>query len=325
MDDKWSMEDIQRAIVIDTYLTNRDKEIFNAQMDEGYFDNLKIADKDLLEPYKYEQMFFTDIINCIQKHFSVDLNNVKLWPRREFDMNTSIIFQDGIYYITTEDRTYDFIINFCANAFYITMQSIEGEEKKKYMRRLLALIDIYYFRNKYLQRGSDDLDVYINNQNSIYHAALVSRAMYTYLLCHEIAHIVLNPKQKPTDVEDEFTADALAYKYYSCLIQNEREHKYLVMYEGLRRVPLLLFDLMELKDFYQELILQKTSHSINHPDNAMRKSALLYQYEFGNDEECMDLYLLVYEQIESVRYFLYQACDNIRQNIANLHGQDYNL
>ena len=39
----------------------------------------------------------------------------------------------------------------------------------------------------------------------------------------------------------------------------------------------------------------------------------------------MDLYLLVYEQIESVCYFMYQARDNIRQNIAKLHDQDYNI
>lgn len=222
--------------------------------------------------------------------------------------------------IFAEELVHSFLNNFCIAAFYMTMTSSEIQDKKAINRLLVSILDIFACRHKNL--GLDDFfaTIITENDHATKFACFMARAMYSFMLCHEIAHVALG--HAGNDMLNEFHADALGYEIFYSAIINCDNLEYLEFFDGLRRAPLALFDIFDLVNYFNRTIHDKNDESDSHPDPILRKAALLNQFDFGDDEECFNLYLVISERTTALRYYIYKYRDVMKREIKKIHISD---
>ena len=70
----------------------------------------------------------------------------------------------------------------------------------------------------------------------------LSKAMITFVLCHEIAHVSAGHLSKKSDVQFELEADLLAIEYYDTILSHPNKSGYLSFGEDFLGAPIILFN-----------------------------------------------------------------------------------
>ena len=286
--------------------------------DFNMFDK-KLADARAEKGYFYmEQNFFSDL-HFIAKKYIKDLPDMIFLPRRYFDFVTSREVIDGKNIIIADELVNMFLTWFSCLAFYASMNTDEPKDKKALSRMFIGVIDTLVCRNV------DDcvdgmLEIVTKYDNSTKFACLMSRAMYSFNLCHEIAHVALGHSDNSRI--NEFDADALGYEIFYSTILNHDILKHLEFFGGLRRAPLALFDILDVVEYYKLEILNQSSDYKIHPEPFLRKAALLDQFDFGDDPECFNLYLVISEKAVALKHYIDKHKDALRVNIRKIHSGD---
>ena len=292
------------------------------------YNNFSLYDSDIAEKRKHdyfymEMAFFSDIMLIARKYIKY-LPNIRFLPRRYFDFSMSVGSLGSEKIIFAEELMLSFLTEFSLFAFYISMENTAKAAKddlRQYKRYMVAAIDIFACRKK--NSGIDEvfLEVVGKNEHSAKFACFMSRAMYTFMLCHEVAHTVLN-QSADSSFQSEFDADALGYELFYSLISNSDKLNYLEFFQGLCRAPLALFDIFDLVDYFKREILDEFVEDPKHPAPFLRKAALLDQFDFGDDEESFNLYLVLSEQVSSLKYYIHKYKDVMRKEIKKIHDRD---
>jgi hypothetical protein len=282
------------------------------------YDEKMANDRKTKGYYYMEVNFFSDLLAIAQKYIK-DLPDIALIPRRYFDFTTyhdkfkekHIIFADELMPI--------FLTNISCGAFYMSATNSQIQDKKRLNRLLVTIIDVFVCRHKD-NAAADLFTVITENDHSTKFACFMQRAMYSFILCHEIAHIAL--QHSGSSLINEFDADALGYEIFYSTILNADNLKYLEFFISLRRAPLALFDILDVVKYYQRVILDKEDNDTSHPEPILRKAALLDQFDFGDDEECFNLYLVISERMTALKYYIYKYKDVMREKIKEIHLTD---
>lgn len=295
---------------------------------QDYFakQNFSLYDSEIAEQRKkdyffMEENFFKDVMHITKKYIE-NVPEIKFLPRRKFDFNVSVGTLMGEKIIFAEELVVSFLTEFSCIAFFLAAKYTEKDEDiKVYKRHMVALIDIFVCRKK--NSGIDNviLEAIGKNDHSTKFACFMARAMYTYMLCHEVAHAALCHEEK-IDYQQEFDADALGYELFYCLILNWDELKYLEFFPGLRRAPLALFDIFDLVEYFKREILEESEENPYHPLPYLRKAHLLDSFDFGDDEESFNLYLVISEQVSALKYYIYKHKETMRKEIKKIHADD---
>jgi sRNA-binding regulator protein Hfq len=201
-------------------------------------------------------------------------------------------------------------------------ETIKDGDIKKYKKWMIAVIDIYACQHKQMWRDETMLEVITKNEMSSKYACFMARAMYTFIICHEVAHIIYK-HTKETSIRDELDADALGYEIFCALILDSENLTTLEFFEGLRRAPLALFDIFELVEYYKETIHNKTPLPSGHPLASLRKAALLNQFDFGNNVESFDLYLVISEKASALKHYIYEHRVGMREEVQRIHNDNF--
>lgn len=285
--------------------------------------DFELAEKRKQNYFYMEENFFRDIINITKKHIK-DMPDIQFLPRRKFDFNVSVGTLGTNKIIFAEELVLSFLTEFSCFGFFLVMYNTEKEATAKDIKRhMVAAIDIFICRKKNTGLDSVLLEAIGKNDHSTEYACYMARAMYTYILCHEIAHVVLEHEEK-RDYQQEFEADALGYEIFNWLILNSEELEYLEFFEGLRRAPLAVFDIFDLVEYFKNIILEEREANLYHPAPYLRKAHLLDKFDFGDDEESFNLYLVISEQVSALKYYIYKYKDTMRKEIQKIHQQDRN-
>lgn len=285
--------------------------------------DFELAEKRKQDYFYIEENFFKDIINISKKYIG-NMPDIQFLPRRKFDFNVSVGTLGTKKIIFAEELVLSFLTEFSCFAFFLVMYNTDKEATAKEIKRhMVAAIDIFICRKK--NTGLDDvlLEAIGKNDHSTKFACYMARAMYTYMLCHEVAHVILEHEEKQ-NFHQEFQADALGYKIFNQLIRNSEELEHLEFFEGLRRAPLALFDIFDLVEYFKNIILEEVEINPYHPAPYLRKAHLLDKFDFGDDEESFNLYLVISEQVSALYYYIYKYKDTMRKEIQKIHQQDRN-
>lgn len=288
--------------------------------DFTFFDK-KLANKHKEDYYFSEKAFFDDILNTTKKLFD-RTPEIIFAPKQysQFTMTAECI--NGSNIVSAEDLIEIFLAEFSCIAFFMASNTgKQCSDMRPYKRALIAIIDIFACRCRYVRIDEIVLDVMTKNEHITKFACFMSRAMYTFLLCHEIAHIVKKHGNvvDGNSIKNEFEADSVGYEIFNSLIKNADEHKHLEFFPGLQRAPLALFEIFDLVDYFRKEILDDEAQDINHPPSYLRKAALLEGFDFGDDKESFDLYLVVSERVSSLKYYIYKNRDMMRKVIQEIH------
>ena len=291
--------------------------------------NFSLYDSELAEKRKknyfyMEENFFNDVIKIIKKHVK-NVPDIQFLPRRKFDFNVSMGLVGTEKIIFAEELVLSFLTEFSCLVFFLAMYNTEKDASTKdYKRHMVALIDIFVCRKK--NSGLDNvlLEAIGKNDHSTQYACYMARAMYTYILCHEVAHVILEHDAK-RDFQQELEADFLGYEFFNWLIQDYNELEHLGFFEGLRRAPLALFDVFDLVEYFKKVVLDEVEIDSYHPAPYLRKAHLLDNFDFGDDEECFNLYLVISEQVSALKYYIYNYKDTMGKEIRKIHERDRNL
>lgn len=288
--------------------------------------NFSLYDSELAEQRKQdyffmEENFFKDVMYITKKYIE-NVPEIKFLPRRKFDFNVSVGTLMGEKIIFAEELVVSFLTEFSCLAFFLATRNTEKDEAiKVYKRHMVALIDIFVYRKKNSGLDKVILEAIGKNDHSTKFACFMGRAMYTYMLCHEVAHAVLQHEER-VDYQQEFDADALGYEIFYCLILNCNDLQYLEFFPGLRRAPLALFDIFDLVEYFKKEILEQCEEKTHHPFPYLRKAHLLDSFDFGDDEESFDLYLVISEQVSALKYYIYKHKEIMREEIKKIHADD---
>lgn len=282
-----------------------DEEKSNARKEKGY--------------YYMEMDFFSDLMSVSKKHIS-DLPDIKYVPRRIYDFNAKYFEQNGEHFIIADDLLLILLNVFSFGAFYMSMTAPKTKDNKGVSKFLVAAIDIFACRRKD-NAPNDILTIITENDHATKFASFVARAMFSFALCHEIAHSAL--KDPNDDWIKEFHADALGYELLHSAILEHENLKHLEFFEGLRRAPLALFDILDLVEYYKQTILENVSSDKSHPPPTLRKAALLDQFDFGDNEECLNLYSVISERASALKYYIHKHRKGMREEITKIHESDY--
>jgi hypothetical protein len=280
------------------------KELADARAEKGY--------------YYMEQNFFSDLLLIANKYID-NLPDIEFLPRRYFDFATSREFIEGRNIIIADELVNMFLTRFSCVAFYSSMNTEEAIDIKAINRMFIGVIDTLVCRNVDISVDGM-IEIITKYENATKYACLFSRAMYSYYLCHEIAHIALNHTENTKD--NEYEADALAYEIFYATILNRASLKHLEFFQGLRRAPLALFDILDTVEYFKTEILDQPSNFTTHPEPFLRKAALLNQFDFGDDVESFNLYLVVSEKAVALKHYINKYKGALRVNIEKIHKED---
>jgi hypothetical protein len=282
----------------------------------------ELADKRKQDYFYMEMDFFSDIISITKKYLN-HVPNIRFLPRRFFDFKMSVGTIGAEKILFAEELVLSFLTEFSCYAFYLSMKETrEKDDIRPFKRRMIAMIDIFVFRKKNTDFDEITMEVIGKNEHSTKFACFMARAMYTYILCHEIAHAVINYKGEKS-LQNEFDADALGYEIFYSLILNSDNLKHLEFFPGLRRAPIALFDIFDLIDYFKREILDNYTVDTSHPAPFLRKAALLEQFDFGDDEESFNLYLVISERVSALKYYIYKNREVMKKEISKIHESDF--
>ena len=299
----------------------RMKEYF-AEQNFSLYDS-ELAEKRKKNYFYMEENFFNDIIKIIKKHIK-NVPDIQFLPRRKFDFNVSMGLIGTEKIVFAEELVLSFLTEFSCLAFFLAMNNTEKDATAKdYKRHMVALIDIFVCRKKNSGLDSVLLEAIGKNDHSTEYACYMARAMYTYMLCHEVAHLVLEHDAK-RDFQQELEADALGYDFLNWIIQDYEELEHLEFFEGLRRAPLALFDVFDLVEYFKKVVLDEAETDSYHPAPYLRRAHLLDKFDFGDDEESFNLYLVISEQASALKYYIYKYKNTMREEIKKIHERDRN-
>jgi hypothetical protein len=282
------------------------------------YDEKKVDAKNRLGYYYMEDNFFSDLYDVAYNNLD-NLPEIKFVPRRFYDFDISSTKFKDKHVIFADELVLLFLNAFSFGAFYSSMEVPKLKGRRDINRFLVAVIDIYACRHKdYAPKNI--LEIITEMDNSTRFASLMSRAMYSFLLCHEIAHIALNHNDESWI--NEFNADALGYEIFSSAIRNRKNLKHLELFDGLARAPLALFELFDLINFFKSTILEINSVSSSHPNPLLRKAALLEQYNLGSDRDSFDLYLVISERASALKYYIHENKKIMRERVLEIHSSN---
>jgi len=281
-----------------------DAELADARKDLGY--------------YYMEINFFSDLFSIARKYIS-DLPDIEFIPRRWNDFNVMLEKYNGKNIIFADELMLMFLNSFSCGAFYMSMKASTIKDRKALNRMLVSLIDIFACRNKD-NIAQDLLTIFTENDHSTKFACFMARAMYSFLLCHEIAHLAL--QHSNVSWENEFDADALGYEIFYSAILNHENLKHLEFFDSLRRAPLALFDILDTLEYFKSVIHDHKGSPLTHPEPSLRKAALLDQFDFGDNEECFNLYLVISERAAALKYYIHKYRDVMKEEIKKIHMSD---
>ena len=267
------------------------------------------------DDFVLERKFFEDILSFLREKHSIP--DIYFFPH-SVQITTGMALGENGYVLYFSKKFQQTLCDICALSSYLFFEDDGGRlsdrDECRLKNILLGYIDTY--ANCREMPTVDETIYRIYAADSVIHGASMARSMLAFILCHEIAHVIINPSLKNVSSSEEFDADKLGCEMYFDLLSSGRTFGAMRLDPSMNRAPLLLMDLLELIDDYMVSIFGKRLMSdASHPSAGMRKCYLLNFYLFQYEKDSSVLYQIFYEQWLAIKAHLHLNITNIATNI----------
>ncbi len=309
------------------YKYNEAKKNFIANMKN--FDDIKddLFDLELLKKISeddiliFEKNFFKDILGVLNKKYQI--SNIKIYSSNINNIFNASVQKDvdGTWSIVCSSLLFDFLnqISLYILYFYELNYDENVEEKQLFLlkNRIIEMIHINSKYNSSMKINKNHFGIYKDEKRN-FRAAIIARNMYAFIICHEIAHIMF-VDDSLNKYDKELSADYFGMELYRDLI-DDIDSIYNLHYDY-SSAPLIFFDILKLKNEYEKNILHNKCKS-EYPEASIRKYHLISCFDLFNhsyndkyESNTNILYMIYYEAITSLQFYLHQNIDFIKKYI----------
>lgn len=210
------------------------------------------------------------------------------------------------------DMVFDFWVFFSAMIVcVITFSAPNKDERRVLATDIQMLFELFLARRDY-QTVRRNLAHYLLNPKyngqMLSMAFAMARAMIVFILCHELAHVILghHDNDKGDDARLEFEADALAAEYFLKIVEHGKisNQTYIHVFPPLACAPLVLTMIFELYETWLESVGLGSAKSGTHPPAIERTKKLQDIMQRHLDEKADEVAVGAMRAIEELHDWL---------------------
>lgn len=253
------------------------REVLAAHLSENELKNL---DKRKQDDFILERNFFKDILLFLRKKHNIP--DIVFLPSSTLLM-PGITLAGNQYMLKYSKKFQQTHCDICVLTSFLFFEDdndrLSDDDERRLKNIFLGYIDTYANCGK-MPIVNETIQKIYKAKSAICGSAM-ARGILTFILCHEIAHVIINPLLKEVSFSEEFQADKLGCELYFELLLSKKTFESMRLDPSMNRAPLLLMDLLDLIDDYMMNITNKpVASDCSHPPAEMRKCYLLNSFLF---------------------------------------------
>ena len=304
--------DYNEIIKNSTKIQEKMREVLSVHLSENELENF---DKRRQDDFILERSFFTDIFLFLRKKYNIP--DIVFFPSSTLLM-PGIVLVENDYILNYSKKFQQTLCDICVLTSFLFFEDdndrLSADEERRLKNIFIGYIDTYANCGE-MPVVNETIEKIYKAESAILGSAM-ARGILAFILCHEIAHVIINPTLKEVSCSEEFQADKLGCQMYFELLLSKKTFGTMRLDPSMNRAPLLLMDLLDLIDDYMLNITHKpVASDSSHPPAEMRKCYLLNSFLFQCDKDSCILYQFFYEQWMAIKAHLYINIENIVANI----------
>lgn len=301
-----------------TKIQKRMREVLSVHLTENELKNL---DKRRQDDFILERNFFRDILFFLREKHNIP--DIVFFPSSTLLM-PGITLTENDYILNYSKKFQQTLCDICVLTSFLFFEDdndrLSDDDERRLKNIFIGYIDTYANCRKMPVVNETIEKIY--KAESVILGSAMARGILAFILCHEMAHVIINPTLKEVSCSEEFQADKLGCEMYFELLLSKKTFGSIKLDPSMNRAPLLLMDLLDLIDEYMINITQKPLASdSSHPSAEMRKCYLLNSFLFQCEKDSCMLYQIFYEQWMAIKAHLHINVENIVPNIKAMSGE----
>ena len=177
--------------------------------------NFSVCDETIkkMESHQYsiEQEFFNDLINIAREYLarehSLELPKIFYHPRLYERFGATHELCNGNHVIFIDHAFINFLNNFTMLSFVSMTEPRDKEDSRIISNYLIGIVNLCSYHRENMGMNEYIAQTITKNEKAARNGCLFARAMISFMICHEIAHIAL--EHKGQGIQEELEADAL--------------------------------------------------------------------------------------------------------------------
>lgn len=210
------------------------------------------------------------------------------------------------------DMVFDFWVLFSAIIVCVVTFTVPNEGERRVLAKdIQTLFELFLARQDYLKVRRELAHYLLNPKykgQTLSMAFAMARAMIVFVLCHELAHVVLDhhDNEEGDDASMEFEADALAAEYFLKVVEHGKvtNQTYIHIFPPLACAPLVLTMIFELYETWLESVGLGSAKSGTHPPAIERTKKLQDIMQRHLDEKADEVAVGAMRAIEELHDWL---------------------
>lgn len=210
------------------------------------------------------------------------------------------------------DSVFDFWVFFSAIIVCVTTFTAPDQDERRLLAKdIRTLFELFLAKRDYLTVRLELAHYLLNpkyNGPILSMASGMARAMIVFVLCHELAHVVLDhhDNEEGDDASMEFEADALAAEYFLKVVEHGKvtNQTYIHVFPPLACAPLVLTMIFELYETWLESVGLGRSTRDTHPPAIERTKRLQDILQRHLDDKADEIAIGAMHAIEELHEWL---------------------